>query len=175
MNNYVEQAIALGAQNAALVAVDQIKLDARFREMCASNACGMYGKCWTCPPDVGEIEDVMAKLRSYRCALVYQTISPLEDSFDFEGMQEAGRRHNELVQAIRNAIPQGLHLGAGGCKICSPCAKRTNEPCRFPDRALSSLEAYGVNVSELAALGGMKYINGANTVTYFGAVFLKDE
>lgn len=42
---------------------------------------------------------------------------------------------------------------------------------RFPDRAMSSLEAYGVNVSELAVQCGMRYINGENTVTYFGAVF----
>jgi hypothetical protein len=35
---------------------------------------------------------------------------------------------------------------------------------------MPSLEAYGVNVSKLAASAGMKYINGQNTVTYFGAV-----
>ena len=31
--------------------------------------------------------------------------------------------------------------------------------------------AYGVNVSALAKLVGLNYINGANTVTYFGAIF----
>ena len=35
---------------------------------------------------------------------------------------------------------------------------------------MASLEAYGVNVSRMAQAAGMKYINGANTVTYFGAV-----
>ena len=40
-----------------------------------------------------------------------------------------------------------------------------------PDRALASLEAYGVNVSALARACGMKYTNGQNTVTYFGALF----
>ena len=38
------------------------------------------------------------------------------------------------------------------------------------DRACASLEAYGVSVSQLAELSGMRYINGENTVTYFGAV-----
>nr|WP_305142352.1 DUF2284 domain-containing protein [uncultured Acetatifactor sp.] len=47
---------------------------------------------------------------------------------------------------------------------------RTIHPCRFPDMAISSLEAHGINVSRLAAECGMKYINGQNTVTYFGAV-----
>ena len=64
-----------------------------------------------------------------------------------------------------------LHLGAGGCHLCEVCAKKTGEPCRHPDRAVASLEAYGVNVSALARLCGMKYINGENTVTYFGALF----
>ena len=63
-----------------------------------------------------------------------------------------------------------LHLGAGGCNICPVCARVENHPCRFPDMAISSLEAHGINVSRLAAECGMKYINGQNTVTYFGAV-----
>ena len=63
-----------------------------------------------------------------------------------------------------------MHLGAGGCGVCKVCAKRSDEPCRFPDLAIASLESYGVNVSAMAASAGMKYINGVNTVTYFGAV-----
>lgn len=51
--------------------------------------------------------------------------------------------------------------------LCAPNAPA--EPCRFPDRAMASLEAYGVAVSELAEACGMKYINGQSTVTYFGA------
>ena len=95
---------------------------------------------------------------------------------DFEGMMEAGERHNRLTDALRAEIrkepfPKVLTLGAGGCRICPVCAMKTGEECRHPDRALASLEAYGVNVSKLAAASGMKYINGQNTVTYFGAVF----
>ena len=69
----------------------------------------------------------------------------------------------------------GLFMGAGGCRICKRCAKLDNEPCRFPEEAMSSLEAYGANVSALARSAGMKYINGVDTVTYFGAVFLKED
>ena len=67
-------------------------------------------------------------------------------------------------------ITKVLHLGAGGCGVCKRCAKVDGEPCRFPSEAMPSLEAYGINVSSLASLSGMKYINGQNTVTYFGAV-----
>ena len=47
------------------------------------------------------------------------------------------------------------------------------EPCRFPEKAIGSLEAYGVNVSLLAQTAGMRYINGQNTVTYFGAILCR--
>ena len=117
----------------------------------------------------------MLDAQSYQKALVYQTVGKLEDSYDFEGMMEAARLHNELSRALAKwfaTLPfaKKLHLGAGGCHMCGVCAKRTNEPCRHPELAMPSLETYGINVSELAASSGMKYINGQNTVTYFGAL-----
>ena len=64
-----------------------------------------------------------------------------------------------------------LYLTAGACGVCKTCAKQEALPCRFPDRATSSLEAYGIHVSRLAESAGMRYINGVNTVTYFAAIF----
>ena len=168
-------ALSLGAFRAAVIPVDSIETDASFRDLCASNVCGNYGRNWMCPPDAGEIHDLMAALHTYSYALVYQTVSELEDSYDFEGMMDAGLRHNHLMVELRHEmdredLPRTLHLGAGGCRMCEVCGKRTGEPCRHPDLAVASLETYGVNVSKLAPAAGMKYINGQNTVTYFGAV-----
>ena len=167
--------LALGAYKANVIETKEISLDRSFRDMCASNACGVYGKCWMCPPDVGEIDVLMGEVGKYDYALVYQTVTELEDSYDFEGMMEAGARHNQLMVKIRDQLASEplsriLHLGAGGCRMCEVCGKRTGEPCRHPDLAVASLETYGVNVSKLAPTAGMKYINGQDTVTYFGAV-----
>lgn len=171
----VSSSLENGATKAQVIAADQIKTDKIFRDICLSNACGMCGKCYMCPPDVGEIDVLMAEIKNYDLALVYQTITELEDSFDFEGMVEAKKKTYPLAQKLRTVfrdmgISKVLHLGAGGCGVCKTCAKQTGEPCRFPELALPSLEAYGVNVSLLAKAADMKYINGQNTVTYFGAV-----
>ena len=168
-------AVSLGAFRASVIPVADIETDASFRDMCAANVCGNYGRNWMCPPDAGEIHDLMAALKTYSYALVYQTVSELEDSYDFEGMMDAGVAHNRLMVEMRRGIEglnlsRVLHLGAGGCRMCEVCAKRTGEPCRHPDLAVASLETYGVNVSKLAPAAGMKYINGKDTVTYFGAV-----
>lgn len=168
-----EEILRLGARAAAVISVESISFDTAFRGMCASNACGNYGKSYMCPPDVGEIDDLIREAKTYSRAIVYQTVGLLEDSYDFEGMMEAGKLHNELAQNVRALFCEkgwkALHLGAGGCRLCPVCGKKTGEPCRFPHRAMSSLEAYGINVSKLAAQCGMRYINGENTVTYFGA------
>ena len=173
----LREILALGADKAGAVPVEEIDFEPSFRSLCESNACGMYGRSWMCPPHVGKVEDPIAQAKAYRTALVYQIVDTLEDSYDFEGMMAAGQRMNRLTAAVRRkfrelGLENCLFLGAGGCRICPKCAKQDDEPCRHPDLAMSSLEAYGINVSVLAPQAGMKYINGANTVTYFGAVLL---
>ena len=176
-NQIIENLLKWGAYKVSFVPVKNIEFEPSFRDMCRSNACGMYDRSWMCPPCVGEIHDLITSAKCYRWAMVYQTVNRLEDSYDIEGMLEAGKKMNDLTDKIRREIsfgPDFLVLGAGGCRLCKVCAKAENKPCRFPDRAISSLEAYGVNVSKLAELADMKYINGQNTVTYFGAVFFNE-
>lgn len=149
----IGQALEAGAYLAGLIETKEVVTDASFRDICASNGCGVYGKCWMCPPDIGEINELMPVIRTYSYVLVYQNVYPLEDSFDIEGMQAAKKDFVKLTQRMRKAFPDPsmLHLGTGGCGLCTPCAKRENKPCRFPDLAVSSLEGYGINVSKLAA------------------------
>ena len=67
-----------------------------------------------------------------------------------------------------------LHLTCGGCRLCPVCAKRTGEPCRHPDKALPSMESYGIDVYNTTKDTALRYINGQDTVTYFGVVLFGD-
>lgn len=168
----------MGAKQAKVIEASDISFCRDFRKACEANSCGRYGRCWTCPPYVGDIDELIKTAKQYKYAVVYRTVSPLEDSFDIEGMLEAGKNHNSLSLKISEcAKPLGnfLHLSAGGCRICDRCAKEDDLPCRFPQKALCSLEAYGVDVSALAKTAGMPYIAGVNTVSYFGAVLFNKE
>ena len=168
-----------GATKAEYLTGDQIVTSAHFREICRSNACGGYGRCWVCPPDNGNIEELMAKVKSYPYALLYQLIGEIEDSYDYEGMTEVGTQHKRLSQKIRQALlpwmdVDYLHLSSGGCNLCAKCARLTNEPCRHPQEALSSLEGYGIDVYHTTSHTQLKYINGQNTVTYFGLILFAE-
>ena len=175
----IDAALSCGADKAVVISCGQIVLNAEFRGMCEANRCGIYGKCYMCPPDVGPIDELMQKVRSFDKALFYQTITRLEDSFDIEGMAEARKNltrvSGRLTDALRPVLGDGaLHLSAGGCGLCETCAKTTDEPCRHPDRAIASLESYGMDVYATTKSTPMKYINGADTVTYFGMVLFSE-
>ena len=175
----IETALSCGAAKAAVIAGEQIDLNDEYRRICESNGCGGYGRCWMCPPHTGTIEENMAAVRSFPKGLLFQTIGQLEDSFDIEGMQEAKRIHLQVCQRLLDATKpvltgRTLYLGAGGCGLCETCAIIQNEPCRFPDRAMPPMEGYGIGVANTASSTELKYINGQNTVTYFGLVLFDE-
>lgn len=176
----IQAALDAGAVGAMAIPQAQVVLHASFRDICAGNACGKFGRYYTCPPDVGEIEALMAAVRAYPRALVYQTIAPLEDSFDFEGMEAAGISHAAVCQRVHDTLaaalpPPFLHLAGGGCRLCETCAKQENIPCRYPERMLPSISSHGIDVYSTLKGSSLKYINGQNTVTYFGMAFFSPE
>lgn len=83
---YADMIEAIGASHAACMETDEIPFDAAFRAACEQNACGFYNRCWTCPPDAGSIDVCMARIRRFSNAVVFQTILPLEDSYDIDGI-----------------------------------------------------------------------------------------
>ena len=52
-----------GACNAEYFKGNQIVLDRQFRDICRTNACGRYGRCYMCPPDIGDVEEAMEKIK----------------------------------------------------------------------------------------------------------------
>ena len=173
-NTLIETALNCGAASAAVVPVEKIPFEREFRAACEDNICGKYGTNWMCPPDVGDIDEMISRAKSYKYALVFQSIGQLEGSYDLKGMIAAAKNHQDIMTAIARDIQptlgDSLFLGAGGCKICTRCGKPDDIPCRFPEKATASLEAYGVSVAGLASASGLRYINGQNTVTFFGGV-----
>ena len=166
----------LGVTRYRVVPVSKIVFNAAFRAACESNQCGKYGTNWSCPPGVGDTAELIERARKFENGLVIQTVWPLEDAFDFEGMMAGGEKHNALFrQTVARVKPvlsagEALALSAGACSVCETCTFPSGEPCRQPGQALASLESYGIDVAHLLSLGGLPYTNGANTVSYVGLI-----
>ena len=176
----LERVLQAGATKAAYIGREAFVLSPSFRDICREGGCGKYGRCWMCPPDIGTIEDNMAQALGFREGLLYQTIGEIEDSFDLEGMEEAGKNHARVTQRIRQEVLPGfpagsLLLSCGGCGLCPRCARLEDLPCRHPEEAVPSLEGYGFDVYRTSQGTELHYINGANTVTFFGMVLFSEE
>ena len=163
----------LGVFACGELSVEEINFYGEIRKICESNGCRVYGKTWVCPPAIGTVEECKNRVLSFKKALLFNAVYQLEDSFDIEGMDDARIEFKKLCEKIHSAVlkdhPDHIILANGGCQICEKCTY-PDSPCRFPDIAFQALEGYGVNVSELAKLAGIKYINGKDTVTYFAMI-----
>ena len=111
-------------------------------------------------------------MRSFREGLLLQTVGHMKKDIDSRAYRETERRHMEnfrrLADRLRRAKPGALCLGAGGCRVCKKCA--WPEPCRFPEHALSSMEGYGLFVTQVCRDAGVPYHHGEKTITYTACV-----
>jgi predicted metal-binding protein len=168
-------AIAFGFSHAG--ALDASTLEARgdVREMCREDKCGRFGKNWMCPPMCGSLEENAGVMSRYSAGIIVQTTGELEDDFDYEGMLEAERRQKRLFASFRDELareyPDMLALGNGACDLCETCPC-PGEPCRDPARAVSSMEAFGLFVSDVCEKNGLGYYYGPGTITYTGCYLL---
>lgn len=64
----IDLALSLGAYQAAVIPVSRIHFDKSFRSLCESNACGNFGMCWMCPPDVGDIVKLIEEAKTFQSA-----------------------------------------------------------------------------------------------------------
>lgn len=168
------QCIAAGVHEYGIIPISAVQFSDEVRHMCEQNLCGHYGKSWSCPPAVGPVADCRAACLRYEQVYVFSTLHQLEDSFDFEGIQRAQKLHGEIGNRIRQLFAAQfdpiLALASDGCTICAQCTY-PDAPCRFPDYMTPSVESYGIFVTQEAAAAGMHYMNGPNTVTFFGNIF----
>lgn len=88
-----------GFTNVAPLACDTIELKPEVRQMCASDSCHKYNKCWSCPPDCGTLEECEQRVRKYKLGILVQTVGQLEDSMDGEGMMRTEAMHNASFTA----------------------------------------------------------------------------
>ena len=168
IDELVSIALDVGFDAAVPLDVDTLVAREDVRAMCAADKCHAYGKNWTCPPECGTLDECSRRMREYVYGILVQTIGALERATDWRGMLAVEQRHLEsfgkCADEVCRRFPDALCLGSGGCRICTTCAYP--EPCRYPGRATSSMEAYGLFVTDVCRKNGLLYHYGENTITY---------
>jgi len=174
--DWIEKALELGFTAAA--PLDPAKLEARevVRDACAADKCQAYDKNWTCPPACGTLQECQERMHQYTNGILLQTTGQLAKRVDTKGYARIGEEHirnfYRFAEEIRKEYPEALCLGAGGCRICETCAYP--EPCRFPGKALSSMEGYGLFVTQVCRDCGVEYYYGKDTITFTSCCLFHD-
>lgn len=165
---------AAGFHQVAPLRAETIELNPEVRQMCRQ--CHAFGTRWSCPPACGTLEQCREHISRYQEGILVQTVRELEDELDGEGMMEAEAAHiahfHQLYAQLRVYYPDLLPLGTGGCRLCQSCTY-PDASCRFPDRMVSSMEAYGMLVMQICKSNQLSYYYGPKTISYTGCFLLK--
>lgn len=168
---WIKKALEAGFTNAVELDCSTIEVRTEVRDMCAMNTCRQYGKNWACPPGCGTVEECKERIGKYKKGILVQLVGEVEDSLDIESMQEIKEKYStifiEFTEKMRNEFSELLPLAAGSCTICKECGC-PDQPCRFPDKAISSMEAYGLLVNEICTANQIKYNYGPQKMAYTG-------
>lgn len=168
----VRTALEEGFAAAAVVSTQDIPFDFSFRPYCEENLCGQYGANHSCPPECGSCGEMRQRILDKKRAVVLQTIWEISDYSDAPAIKEAKCFHNRaslgLMDKLRGQGVPGFLVGASGCALCSPCAAKLGEPCRFPERKYSCMSAYCIFVRKLCDGCGLEYDCGPGLLGFFG-------
>ncbi len=175
----IQEAIeACGFECVGTCSASELRTLEAVREMCASGRCQAYGTNWACPPHCGSLEDFQEAFGERSQCWVLQTVMELEDEFDGETMMEAAQVHqarihklSQLVSGMPGNSPDAILLTAGACTICPRCTC-PEEPCRFPEKKLVSMESAGLMVNDVCVSAGIPYNHGKGRIAYTGCVVL---
>ena len=155
-----------------------------IRALCIENKCGHFNKHYMCPPHVGPLEEIKAKLKNYQRGILIQHSRPLDIMNDREGLIQSKVAFHKTILNIEDYCRNMTSLRGtdlehiwgligGTCELCQPCQAVTKEPCPYPQQARTSLEALGVDVVRLLKQHGLDSDFRADRITWTGCLLFR--
>jgi predicted metal-binding protein len=147
----------------------------RIRDYCVENRCGSYNVNHMCPPRIGSLHDIAARLDRFGQGVLLQCSRPLDVANDREGVTRTKLEfHRLLLRLERRLRRRGMTLVwglmGGNCELCRICTAVEDKPCRHPERARTSLEAIGVDVVGLLERLGLDEKFHSDRITWTGCI-----
>ncbi len=170
-----ELARQLGIETCLEFDADILVPEERIRAFCLENKCGNYRKNYMCPPYVGSLEEISTRLRKFQRGWLLQYSKSLDVRGDREGvLQTKIDFHNKILQMEELLRDRGTDqvwgLIGGSCGLCNICQAKTGGPCRYPDRARTSLEAIAVDVLGLLDRFGLDSAFHSDKIIWAGCI-----
>ena len=158
-NHLIDQALSLGASDAAVIPSGQIIVADQLALKCVQPRCENFGLSYSCPPYVAGPSGFRTLIKELPQALAVRLVVPASTLLSWERL-EVGRFLHEMVACLEEearslGFSASRGFAGGSCKelFCQEhlsCQQASEGgPCRHPDLARPSLSGYGVNVFSL--------------------------
>ena len=169
LEKYRQRAVELGATDAKIITTDMVVIDERVLAKCIYPKCPSYGTSVNCPPYAMSVDLARKVVNNFQHAIFAKLEVPSEEIAGPEArdrnLQVPWRRKiAEIVSKIEaEAFFDGYHLAlafAGGpckgifCPDTECSALIPGQPCRYPLRARSAMEAVGMDAFTMAVKVG---------------------
>ena len=173
IENYIEKALELGANQAHLIQSDRI-VTAHWVRLKCQFGCGAYGKNLMCPPYSPPPDQTQKVLNEYnRGMLLTYRVESAEDEYRIRKQMKktiAGLERELFLEGYYNAFG----MTSGPCNLCEECD--VTQPCKLPRFARPSMEACGIDVFSTIENVGMKLdvvTSAQQPFTYCGLLLLE--
>jgi len=149
----------------------------RIAGFCRENRCGNYGANYSCPPFCGTTAEIAEKLEKYEIGVLLQYSREMDVRPGNRQVRESKLHfHRSLLRLERGLKKAGFSglwgISAGSCSLCENCTAPAGEPCRYPSKRRSSLEALGIDVLALLAGLGLDNEFHPDSITWTGCILL---
>jgi len=149
LEEYCQRSVAAGATHALVTDPSRIVTSSWVRWKCQFG-CPYYGKFYPCPPYTPTPEQTRQTLDTYTRAILFH----LQWTKGVQSGREINNYMDNVVAMERELFLDGFYRAycmlAGYCSLCKECAVLRNQPCIFPEKARSSMEAHGIDVYQTA-------------------------
>jgi predicted metal-binding protein len=152
----------------------------RIRDYCVENRCGSYNVNHMCPPRIGSLHDIAARLDRFGQGVLLQCSRPLDVADDWEGVTRTKLEFHRLILRLerrlkKRGVTPVWGLMGGNCELCRICTVVEGKPCRHPERARTSLEAIGVDVVGLLERLGLDGRFHPDRITWTGCILIGED
>jgi predicted metal-binding protein len=147
----------------------------RIRSFCMENRCKSYGNNYTCPPYTGSLEEIKNGLGGFQRGWLLQYSKEIDVRCNKEGVVQTKIDFHEKILRLeeflreRGTGPVWGMIG-GNCGLCDKCKAESHEPCAYPDKARTSLEAIAVDVIGLLNKFGLDSEFHLDKITWTGCI-----
>jgi len=173
-NSEIRKLAEAAGFSAAMMLPQEIPVDGKYRKFCEDNLCGKYNANYACPPACGSVEALHEKLLAEEMVLVVQSVWEIQGYEDKPAMEKAKRAHNtailHLMEQLQDMGITGFCAGYNGCPLCDPCKQTEGKPCSFPQKRISCMSAYCIDVGLLAQKCGMSFAWSSDKLHLFGMI-----